>query len=66
MQVATQDDAEKVVEVVKAAFPSWKETSTTIRGLGMIKFAELLEANVENIAISSQLRRDSLFFSQRK
>ncbi|KAJ5470149.1 aldehyde dehydrogenase [Penicillium desertorum] len=50
MQVASEDDVETAVKAAKAAFPSWKNTPATARGKTMVKFAELLEANADNLA----------------
>ncbi|RAK86387.1 aldehyde dehydrogenase [Aspergillus costaricaensis CBS 115574] len=50
MHVASEADVERAVRAAKDAFPSWKETPATVRGNAMVKFAELLEADAENLA----------------
>lgn len=50
MQVASEEDVERAVKAAKTAFPSWKDTPSTVRGKTMVKFAELLESNVEKLA----------------
>jgi aldehyde dehydrogenase (NAD+) len=50
IQVAGEQDVDNAVKAAKAAFPAWKTTSGTKRAAMMLKFADLLEKNVDRLA----------------
>lgn len=50
VQVASEADVDKAVAAAKAALPGWKATAGAKRGAIMLKFADLLEKNVDRIA----------------
>lgn len=50
IQVASEQDVDKAVAAAKAAFPKWRDTAGHKRAAIMLKFADLLEANVEKLA----------------
>ena len=50
IQAASEEDVAKAVSAAKAALPGWKSLAGSKRGAIMLKFADLLEANVEKLA----------------
>lgn len=50
VQVASEQDVDKAVAAAKAAFPKWRDTAGHKRAAIMLKFADLLEANIEKLA----------------
>ncbi|KAK3075430.1 hypothetical protein LTR53_001215 [Teratosphaeriaceae sp. CCFEE 6253] len=50
VQVASEADVDRAVDAAKAAFPKWRDTSGAKRAAIMLKFASLLEANVDKLA----------------
>lgn len=50
IQVASEADVDAAVKAAQTAFPAWKTTPTLQRAAIMNKFANLLEANVEQLA----------------
>lgn len=48
--MASEQDVDKAVAAAKAAFPKWKKTPSGQRSAIMLKFADLLEQNVDKIA----------------
>ncbi|KAK5166889.1 uncharacterized protein LTR77_007618 [Saxophila tyrrhenica] len=50
VQVASEKDIDDAVAGAKAAFPKWRETAGHKRAAIMLKFADLLEKNVDKLA----------------
>lgn len=50
VQVASEADIDKAVSAAKAAFPKWRDTAGAKRAAIMLKFADLLEKNVDKLA----------------
>jgi len=50
MHAASEADVDKAVAAAKAALPKWKSTSGFQRTAIMLKFADLLEANIDKLA----------------
>ncbi|GIZ47895.1 hypothetical protein CKM354_001097300 [Cercospora kikuchii] len=49
IQVATQQDVDNAVAAAKKAFPKWRMTASTTRRNMMLKFADILEAESEEL-----------------
>ena len=50
VQVAGEKDVDEAVVAAKAAFPKWRDTAGHKRAAIMLKFADLLEKNVDKLA----------------
>jgi aldehyde dehydrogenase (NAD+) len=50
IQVASEQDVDNAVKAARAAFPKWRDTAGHKRAAIMLKFADLLEANIEKLA----------------
>lgn len=50
IQAASEEDVAKAVAAAKTALPAWKGMAGAKRGAIMLKFADLLEANVDRLA----------------
>ena len=50
VQVASEQDVDKAVAAAKKAFPAWRDMAGHKRAAIMLKFADLLEKNVEKLA----------------
>lgn len=50
IQAASEADVDAAVAAAKAAFPQWRDTAGHKRAAIMLKFADLLEANVDKLA----------------
>ncbi|KAK5136798.1 hypothetical protein LTR08_002094 [Meristemomyces frigidus] len=50
VQVASEADVDSAVAAAKAAFPAWRDMAGAKRAAIMIKFADLLEQNVDRLA----------------
>ena len=50
VQVASEQNVDQAVAAAKAALPAWKATAGAKRGAIMLKFADLLEKNVDRLA----------------
>ncbi|EGP88410.1 uncharacterized protein MYCGRDRAFT_41337, partial [Zymoseptoria tritici IPO323] len=50
VQVASEQDVDSCVAAARAAFPAWRDTAGHKRAAIMLKFADLLEANIEKLA----------------
>ncbi|CAK1355356.1 unnamed protein product [Cercospora beticola] len=50
IQAASEADVDTAVAAAKAAFPQWRDTAGHKRAAIMLKFADLLEANVDKLA----------------
>ncbi|KAF2171573.1 hypothetical protein M409DRAFT_50987 [Zasmidium cellare ATCC 36951] len=50
VQVAGEKDVDNAVAAAKKAFPAWRDTAGHKRAAIMLKFADLLEANIDKLA----------------
>lgn len=50
VQIASEEDVDRAVDAARAAFPAWRDTAGQKRAKCMLKFAELLERDVERLA----------------
>lgn len=50
VQIASEEDVDRAVDAARAAFPAWRDTAGPKRAKCMLKFAELLERDVERLA----------------
>lgn len=50
VQVASEQDVDKAVAAAKKALPAWRDMAGHKRAAIMLKFADLLEKNVEKLA----------------
>jgi len=52
---SNQEDIHLAVEAAKSAFPTWSKTPTSERSKLMLKLAELMEEDLENLALEESL-----------
>jgi aldehyde dehydrogenase (NAD+) len=50
VQVASEADVDRAVAAAQKAFPAWRDTKAEKRGFIMLKYADLLQANIERLA----------------
>ena len=50
VQCASEQDVDSAVAAAKAAFPQWRDTAGHKRAAIMLKFADLLEQNIDKLA----------------
>lgn len=55
IQEASKEDVDRVVQVAGEAFHKWRNVDAWKRGRVLTRFAELIEKNVETIAVSKVL-----------
>jgi len=69
VQIASEQDVDRAVDAAKKAFPTWRDTKGAKRGAIMLKLADLLEANLEELAslgrcLSSRAKEKSMLTKQ--
>lgn len=50
VQIASEEDVDRAVGAARDAFPAWRDTAGHKRAKCMLRFAELLERDVEKLA----------------
>lgn len=50
VQIASEQDVDRAVDAAKKAFPAWRDTKGAKRGAMMLKLADLMEKNLDELA----------------
>lgn len=50
VQIASEQDVDRAVDAAKKAFPAWRDTKGAKRAAIMLKLADLIEGNLEELA----------------
>lgn len=56
VQIASEQDVDAAVDAAEKAFPAWRDMAGSKRAACMLRFAQLLEENVERLAELGECR----------